>query len=438
MTDRKKYVAGLGGPTSTRRQFMLGAAATGAAAVFATGPRPAMAADETLVFWSQFAGSKKPAGDTLEAAFKKAHPGVDLKSTLYADPVQLNEKILTAINGNTAPDLFVQHWDYTLTYASGNKMLDLKGKLKDVDFSALDPGLLAYGQVRGGQYSIPMYGTSRGLGFNRKLIEQAGLDPDSPPKTWEELRHWAKAATQRTSSGMLRVAGMGLYSNDLESWELFTLFLQGAGGQMLSDDLRSAAFAGPEGVEALQYLHDLIQVDRVTDPGFGVGPGGLSSPFNQGREAIIIAGNYSTNNALKAGVDFDVAPIPKKDGGYTSIVDPFSYAVPAASPDIDAALKFIGFALSPEQQVAFCVASKNVPVLKAAQQDPKVQSDKYLAKFVKTASYAPDKAPAVPGFSQMVTIIARAVQECFFDKQKPEAALKGAAQQVQAVLDQQK
>jgi multiple sugar transport system substrate-binding protein len=418
---------------------MLGAAATGAVGLFgAAGLKPAMAADQKLVFWSQFAGSKKPAGDALEAAFKKAHPEVDLQSSLYADPVQLNEKILTAVNGNTAPDLFVQHWDYTLTYASGNKMLDLKDKLKDVDFASLDHGLMAYGQVRGGQYSIPMYGTSRGIGFNRKLVQKAGLDPDSPPKNWQELRDWAKAMTERTGSGLLHVAGMGLYSNDLESWELFTLFLQGAGGQMLSNDLKSASFAGPEGVEALTFLHDLIQVDKVTDPGFGVGPGGLSSPFNQGREAMIIAGNYSTNNALKAGIDFDVAPIPKKDGGFTSIVDPFSYAIPAASPDIDAALKFIGFALSPEQQVAFCVASKNVPVLKSAQQDPQVQADKYLAKFVKTASYAPDRAPAVPGFSQMVTIIARAVQECFFDKQKPEAALKGAADQVQAVLDQQK
>jgi ABC-type glycerol-3-phosphate transport system substrate-binding protein len=90
--------------------------------------------------------------------------------------------------------------------------------------------------------------------------------------------------------------------------------------------------------------------------------------------------------------------------------------------------------LSPEQQVAFALASKNVPVLKSAQQDPAVQADPYLAKFVKTASYAPPTAAAIPAFSRMVTIIARAVQETLFKRVTAEEALKSAEAEVQAVL----
>ncbi|KKB13572.1 hypothetical protein VE25_01250 [Devosia geojensis] len=417
-----------------RRELLRGVAGSALALGLTGVAGRAFAQDQQLVFWSQFAGSKRAAGEALEAAFKAAHPERNLVSTLYAEPPQLNEKILTSINGNTAPDLFVQHWDYNLTYAAGDRMLDL-GEALDVDMTALDPSLLAYGHINGAQYSVPMYGTSRGIGFNRALVTQAGLDPDAPPTTWAELREWAVALTRRAESGLLEVAGFSMFHNDLEAWETFTIFLQGAGGSLLSDDLSTPTFAGPEGVKALTFLYDLLYADKVTDLGFGLGPGGLASPFNTGRAAMIIAGNYSTNNALRAGIEFDVAPIPMEGGGFTSIVDPFCYAVPRDARNTEGAVAFIEFALSPEQQVAFAVESKNVPVLKSAQQDPAVQADPYLSKFVHTASFAPAKAPAIPAFSRLVTIIARAVQEAMFNRTSVENALTSAAAEVQTILD---
>lgn len=419
----------------TRRGFLSGTAAGIATLpLLMSASGRALAASEELVFWSQLAGSKKAAGEALEASFKAKHPEVALQSSLYAEPAQLNEKMLTAINGNTGPDLIVQHWDYNLTYASGKKLVELGKALPEVKMDGLDASLLAYGKYDGGQISMPLYGTSRGLGINRKLISEAGLNPDQGPQNWAELREWAKAATKRPGGGMLQVAGLQLYQNDLEAFELFTLFLQGAGGTLLTADLSAPSFAGPEGIKALQFIQDLIVVDKITDVGFGVGSGGMSNPFNQGRAAMLIAGNYSTNNALKGGVDFDVLPIPKENGGFTSIVDPFCFAIRAGSPNEKAAAKFVAFAVEPEQQIAFALASKNVPVLKSAQQDQAVQADKYLAKFIKTASYAPQTAPATPVFPRMMTLVARGVQEVIFQRSTPEQALKSAAAEVQTLL----
>lgn len=418
----------------TRRAFLAGTA-TGAASlsVLISSTGHAMAADE-LVFWSQLAGSKKAAGEALEAAFKTRNADVALQSSLYAEPSQLNEKMLTAINGNTGPDLIVQHWDYNLTYASGNKLVDLNKSLAGLKQEELDPSLLAYGKIDGAQYSMPLYGTSRGLGINRKLIAEAGLNPDQGPQNWAELREWAKAATKRPGGGMLQAAGIQLYQNDLEAFELFTLFLQGAGGSLLNADLTAPTFAGPEGVKALTFIGELVAVDKITDAGFGVGPGGMANPFNQGRAAMLIAGNYSTNNALKGGIEFDVLPIPKENGGFTSIVDPFCFAIRAGAPNEKAAAKFIEFAMSPEQQIAFAVTSKNVPALKLAQQDKTVLADPYLAKFIKTASYAPQTAPATPIFPRMMSLVARGVQEVIFQKNTPEKALNAAADELQVIL----
>lgn len=415
----------------SRRALLAGMTAGGAALAFG---RPAWAQQGDLIFWSQFAGSKGPAGEALEAAFSAAHPDVSLSSTVYAQPAQLNEKVLTSLSGNTAPDLIVQHWDYNLTYANGDKLLDLSTAMKGTDLAALDANLLAYGKINGGQYSVPMYGTSRGIGMNRTLIAAAGLDPDSPPQNWAEFTEWAIAATQRAENGLLQVAGFNLFQNDLDAFEVFALFLQGADGTILTADQSAPAFAGPEGIEALQYLSDLVHVHKVTDVGYGLGPGGLAGPFNNSRTAMIIAGNYSTNNALRGGVDFDIFPIPKKNGGFTSLVDPFAYGVPSSGANTEAAIAFVEFALKPEQQIAFALASKNVPVLIEAQSHPEIMADKYLAKFVEVAQYAPPQAPAIPAFSRLVTILARSVQEVLFQRQTAEEALKTAEAQVAEVL----
>jgi multiple sugar transport system substrate-binding protein len=417
----------------TRRSLLLGAAA--AASFGATAPfgHADAADDQSLVFWSQFAGSKKPAGDALEAAFKAANPGIRLNSSLYADPKQLNEKLLTAINGNTAPDIFVQHWDYTLNYADGGKLLDLKKAMPDLDFATLDESLLVFSAVGGNIYSIPMYGTSRGIGFNRALVKEAGLDPDKPPRNWDELRTWAKAMTKR-AGGMLQVAGINLYQNDLETWELYNLLLQGAGGAMFTDDLKKPAFAGPEGVRALKFMIALVHEDKVTDLGFGQGGGGAANPFNQGRAAMEVAGNYSVVQARRGGVDIDVAPFPAEKDGFTTLVDPFSFGIPVQSKSQKAALAFLRFALSEDQQVKFAVESKNVPLLKAAQKNPALASDPILPKFVECGRYAPKTSMAIPAFSRVTTLLARAVQEALFKRMTPEEALAGAAAEVTTIL----
>ena len=419
-----------------RRSFLLSSAAS-AVAVAASGlTTRAFAADSAgdLIFWSQLAGSKKPAGEALEAAFREAHPEVNLNSSLYSDPEQLNQKLLTSISGGTPPDLFIQHWDYTLNYGSGGKLLDMSDTIASIGDGAINEGLLAYTHSDGPSVSVPLYGTSRAIGFNREMVTEAGLDPDSPPQNWDEIREWSNKMTKRSGSLLIN-AGFNLFYNDLGTFEMFALFLQSAGGSVLSDDLKSVAFAGPEGVRALQFLRDLVLVDKVTDPGFGIASGSVTDPFGQKRAAMMIAGNYSINNTLNAGVDFGVTPVPMADGGgFTSLVDPFCFAVPTSSKNQEQAKTFIEFALSEEQQVAFAVTSKNVPALKAAQSNPQVMADPYLSKFVKYAEYAPAKVPSLAVYARIYPVVARAVQETLYGRQEAEPALSKAAEDVQSIL----
>lgn len=428
-------------PSSTRRQFLQLSGAAAGAVFLSTSlggllSGVAQAAEGKLVFWSQLAGSKKAAGDSLEAAFRSAYPGITLDSNLFGDPVQLHQKLLTAISSNTAPDLFVQHWDYSLAYAYGDKLLKLDGAIEGLDLvQDVDPTLLAYSAIGDDHYSVPLYGTSRGFAFNRDYVKEAGLDAGKPPRNWQELRDWAIKLTKRNSRGELEVAGFNPFNNDEAAWSLFLLLLQGAGGSLLSQDLKKPTFAGPEGVKALQFIYDLIHVDRVSDVGFGVGGTGTNHIFNQKRAASYVAGNYSINHAVNAGIDLGISGFPKEQDGFTSFVDPFSFAVPASATNRPAALTFIQFALSLDRQVAFALESKNVPALKAAQKDPRFLADPLLAQFAEFSTYAPDHPAVVPTAAEIYNIIAQAVQQAVHQKASPEQALKAAASEVEPLLD---
>lgn len=69
--------------------------------------------------------------------------------------------------------------------------------------------------VDGKVYGIPRTGYSMGLIYNKKLFTEAGLDPEKPPATWEELRAAAE-----------KIAGLG---NGTVGYADYSAQNQGAG-----------------------------------------------------------------------------------------------------------------------------------------------------------------------------------------------------------------
>lgn len=391
---------------------------------------PATASSE-ITFWSQLAGSKEDAGVALGKAFAKAYPGIHVNESLYGSPDQLNQKLLTGIVGKTLPDLFIQHWDYTLIYGSGGKLAGLIGMVPNA--SKLNERFANYSRLDGKLISAPLYGTSRALTINADLVDQAGLDPHEPPKNWEELRAWAKQLT-RWNGTRLERAGMQIYSNDLELYEAFTLFLQGAGGSLLTPDASDVAFDSDAGVTAVEFMAQLVVADRVTVPGFGIGDNS-SDPFPSGRAGFAINGNYGLHSAEEGKINVVVAPFPAQHGGYTSLIDPFAFAIPAGAKGQEAAAKYIDFALQEDQQVAFAATSRNIPAIAAAAESPTIKKDVGLAGFVEAARHAPERGPVTPAETRMIPIIARSISSVFFGRARPAEAVRNAAQQIRPFVN---
>ncbi|WP_352418177.1 ABC transporter substrate-binding protein, partial [Proteiniborus sp.] len=114
--------------------------------------------------------------------------------------------------------------------------------------------ILSLAQVDGEQVGIPFSISTPIIYYNADLFKAAGLDPDQPPKTWEEVRAYAKQISEKTGE-------YGFYMQEYaDNWAVQGL-LESNGAKILSEDNR-AAFASPEAVEAYQLLADMVLVDK--------------------------------------------------------------------------------------------------------------------------------------------------------------------------------
>lgn len=425
----------------SRRSILGGtiAAAAGVAPLLAAcaPDEPAASAgtqNKTIEFWSQLAGSKKEAGDALCAAFQ-GKDGYQLNVNLLGDPAQMNQKLLTAFAGGTAPDLYIQGWNFSLNYASKGQLLDLtpymeKHGLKAAD---IDPRAIAYGQIAGKTYSIPLYYTSKMIGINVKVATDAGLDVNNPPKNWEDMRRWAMAMTKRTGS-RLEIAGWGLPDLGSNAFDNFLCAIQSAGGSLLSGDLKKVTLDNAQGIDGLSYLTKLMLEDKVCDPGFLNAGASNSDPFLTGHMGFTTTENWSINLAQKAGTEVKFIPFPSKTGGATSISNPFCFSIPKGSKNPDGAFEFIKFAMSLEQQAKFAATSRNLPALIAAQSDATLQKDKALADFIAGGAFAPKNPPAVPAYQQILTAVAGEIEKAMYGKSTPQEALQAAGKVARSAL----
>jgi multiple sugar transport system substrate-binding protein len=107
-------------------------------------------------------------------------------------------------------------------------------------------------------WSFPFNKSVRCLYYNRGMFREAGLDPDAPPRTWEEYRSIAARLTgDRDGDGAPDRWGL---ASQITVTMFENLIVQ-AGGSLLNEDETRVAFDSPEGVEALEFMADLLVRD---------------------------------------------------------------------------------------------------------------------------------------------------------------------------------
>lgn len=113
------------------------------------------------------------------------------------------------------------------------------------------PSVLKLGQLKGMYWGMPYALSSPVMYYNPDLFKAAGLDPNAPPKTWEDVVRAARTIKDKTGK-------FGLYIQMDDTWPM-TWFLYGLGGQWLSEDGERAQVNTPKAIKGMEFWASLVK-----------------------------------------------------------------------------------------------------------------------------------------------------------------------------------
>ena len=244
-----------------------------------TGPfeaDPQIAHDQDKAFWE---------------AFKVAYPNIqtDVQSITYNE---LLDKFRTALLGNAAPMVVRLQILGGVEFAAKGYLNPLKPE--DVGYTTGDfwPGALKSVTWEGETYGIPTNNETMGFIWNAKIFADAGLDPESPPKTWDDVVTYSK-----TIHDKLGIAGYGLVAKQNAGNTPFRFMPQlwAYGGGALDETSAEPAYETVElnndgSKAALQAAYDMYVRDQsVPTSALTNTQAENQAPFIAGQLAMMIA-----------------------------------------------------------------------------------------------------------------------------------------------------
>ncbi|MFI7058860.1 ABC transporter substrate-binding protein [Streptosporangium canum] len=201
---------------------------------------------------------ERKAWDEDVAAFQKLHPNITIESK-DAFPCINPDTFQAKLAGGTMEDVFYVYFTDIQKIVAAGQAADISPYVGSVTkLGDLRPDVMSVFKNGDKTYGLPRTNYSTGLVYNRKLFTQAGLDPDSPPKTWAEVQEAAKKIAGLGPG----YVGFGEYSaGNTGGWH-FTASLYGRGGEMVGPDGKTAAFNSPEGKAVLENLKKMRWTDN--------------------------------------------------------------------------------------------------------------------------------------------------------------------------------
>ncbi|MFJ9623913.1 ABC transporter substrate-binding protein [Streptomyces sp. NPDC101181] len=186
-------------------------------------------------------------------AFEKQNPGIDVVAH-DAFPCQDPKTFDAKLAGGQMEDVFYTYFTDTERVVSINQAADITAYVKDLaTYQDIAQPLRDAYTVDGKIYGVPRTNYSMGLLYSKALFTKAGLDPDKPPATWDEVQ----AAAKRIAALGNGTVGFAEYSAQNQGGWHFTAHIYSQGGTVVSEDGKRAAVDTPEGKAVLQNLKDM-------------------------------------------------------------------------------------------------------------------------------------------------------------------------------------
>lgn len=296
-------------------------------------------------------------------AFENENPDMDVKLTPVADRDEHLQKLTTSMAAGNPPDVFLINFRFFSQFVArgGIKPFGAHADAVGVDTAAYyEPTIEAF-TYDGDLQCMPQNISSLVVYYNRRLFREAGIEEPVAGWSWVDFHSTAEALT----SGDVR--GVGIEPNIIR----IAPFVWSNGGDLVDDLMSPSRFTldRPESKEALEFIVDMVR-DGLVPNEEEIAAQDLETRFMTDKLGMLLSSRRETPAFREViGLDFDVAPLPVAEEP-AGILHSDAYCISRESDNIEAAAKFVAFAIGDQGQRITALGGRTVPSLKEVATTP--------------------------------------------------------------------
>ncbi len=385
-----------------------------------------------------------------------------IRWSVWGDPweVEVNRRLITvfeADNPNIKIDLVHEPWstyfekaeqwfasgsppdvmflEFVPVYASRGLLENLDPYLKRDDYKLSDfyPQMLEGFTYEGSLYGLPRDNDTKVIFYNKDLFQAARVPFPSSGWTWEDLRQAAIKLTKREAGKPTQYG----FAYEADDW--WRLWVWQKGGEVFDNDFSPTRtlVTGKEAEEAIQWLADLTNVDKVTPPyELQRTSQDIGELFQKGQLAMAF-GNHALvpGFAGTAGLHWDVAGLPG-DKKQVNVAGGAGYVVTKDSRQKEAAWTFWKWLQSPKGQAIVAETGVAVPARRSVGQADifmKQESQHNAAIFIQETELGRSN-PIFPGVQEINRLFNEAFLPVWKGQKTAAAAIAEVAPRVDSLL----
>ncbi|KMW60720.1 Inositol transport system sugar-binding protein [Candidatus Rhodobacter oscarellae] len=299
-------------------------------------------------------------------------------------------------------------------------------EMSEAEQNSYEPSVLSTVKFNGGIWGLPRAFSTKGIFFNKAILEEAGLDMPNGPQTWDDMIVAAKAITENTDAKALGIPAAS-FDNTMHA---FLNFIYSNGGEVINSD-GEVVFNSPEVIETFQFYKDMAAYAQEGPVAYDRGK--LEPLFSEGKVAMIV---QSFGYRSRTGdVDYGITWIPKGPSGeHATLLITDSLAVFKGSGVEDAAMSLAKFLNETDRQARFDDVAGWTPVRETDISRALVNKDPNW-KFYLESIAAGGPEPQVIDYNALQDVMNEAIQGVILGELSPEEAAADVAKELEDLVE---
>lgn len=258
---------------------------------------------QVVTFWHAMGGAAQGALEKIVEDYNNSQDEIQVNAEYQGTYDEALTKFHTVAGTDTAPTMIQVFEIGTMSMINSGQIEPIQNYVdKDnYDMTGLEENIINYYKIGDQFYSMPFNSSTPVMYYNKDAFEEAGLDAETPPRTYEEIIEASKTINKNNSE----MKGFALQAY---GW-LFEQLLANQGALLMNNDNgrtdtpTEIGFTDEQGKSIFKWVETMIEDDTFAN--YGTDGDSMISGFLAGDVAMFMQSSASARDVID-NADFEV------------------------------------------------------------------------------------------------------------------------------------